>query len=155
MNQTNDLLELIRSARQRCLLCDGAAMLAQRPNDARVSGAGPPRKTFFHPRLCKAPHPLQPIVRRLTAAACAIGKERAEFEAPPDPDGDAHRRGAHRGLVFSGLREAAAPHMPSPKRVGTWRAAVTQATDAAAGMLAHQSLSPRRVRHAEACTGGA
>ncbi len=40
-----------------------AAMLAQRPNDARVSGAGPARKTFIRPRACKAPHPLQPIVR--------------------------------------------------------------------------------------------
>ena len=40
-----------------------AAMLAQRPNDARVRGAGPARKTFLRPKACKAPHPLQPIVR--------------------------------------------------------------------------------------------
>jgi hypothetical protein len=43
-------------------------MRAQRPNDARVRGAGPPRKTFIAPKACKAPHPLQPIVRRLDSA---------------------------------------------------------------------------------------
>jgi hypothetical protein len=40
-----------------------AAMLAQRPNETRVRGAGPARKTFLRPKTCKAPHPLQPIVR--------------------------------------------------------------------------------------------
>jgi hypothetical protein len=35
----------------------------QAPNDTRVRGAGPPRKTFVRPKACKAPHPLQPIVR--------------------------------------------------------------------------------------------
>jgi hypothetical protein len=40
-----------------------AAMLAQRPNDTRVSGAGPPRKPVLRLKACKAPHPLQPIVR--------------------------------------------------------------------------------------------
>ncbi len=39
-------------------------MLAQPPNDARVSGAGPVRKTSLRANACKAPHPLQPIVRR-------------------------------------------------------------------------------------------
>ena len=34
-----------------------------RPNDARVRGAGPARKPFVGLKACKAPHPLQPIVR--------------------------------------------------------------------------------------------
>ena len=46
-----------------------AAMLAQRPNDARVRGARPARKTFVAPKACKAPHPLQPIVRPRGAPA--------------------------------------------------------------------------------------
>jgi hypothetical protein len=29
----------------------------------RVRGAGPERKTFVRTKACKAPHPLQPIVR--------------------------------------------------------------------------------------------
>jgi hypothetical protein len=33
----------------------------QRPNDTRVRGAGPARKTVIRPKACKAPHPLQPI----------------------------------------------------------------------------------------------
>ena len=33
------------------------------PNDARVRGAGPARKTFVRPKACPAPNPLQPIVR--------------------------------------------------------------------------------------------
>jgi hypothetical protein len=40
-----------------------AAMSAQQPNDTRVRGAGPARKTFVGPKACKTPHPLQPIVR--------------------------------------------------------------------------------------------
>ena len=40
-----------------------AAMLAQRPNDTRVSGAGPPLKAVVHRKAWAAPHPLQPIVR--------------------------------------------------------------------------------------------
>jgi hypothetical protein len=40
-----------------------AAMFAQRPNDARVRGAGPSRKAFLRLKGCKGPHPLQPIVR--------------------------------------------------------------------------------------------
>jgi hypothetical protein len=43
-----------------------AAMRVQRPNDTRVRGAGPARKTFLRPKACKAPHPLQPLVRRRT-----------------------------------------------------------------------------------------
>jgi len=35
----------------------------ERPDDTRVRGAGPARKTFVRPKACKAPHPLQPIVR--------------------------------------------------------------------------------------------
>jgi hypothetical protein len=50
---------------------------------------------------------------------------------------------------------AAAPHVRSPKRSAAWCAAVMHATDAAAGMRAHDSLSPRRVRRTEACPGGA
>jgi hypothetical protein len=57
--------------------------------------------------------------------------------------------------MFSGSREAAAPHMRSPKRASAWCAAVTHAMDVSAAMLAHRSRSPRRVRHATACPGGA
>ncbi len=37
------------------------------PNDTRVRGAGPSRKPFIAPKARKAPHPLQPIVRRKRA----------------------------------------------------------------------------------------
>jgi hypothetical protein len=47
--------------------------LASRPNDTRVRGAGPARKTFMRPKVCKAPHPLQPIVRRLLGRSSAGG----------------------------------------------------------------------------------
>jgi hypothetical protein len=41
-------------------------MLAQRPNDTRVRGAGPPRKAFIATKACKAPHPLRAIVSQHT-----------------------------------------------------------------------------------------
>jgi hypothetical protein len=41
------------------------------PNDTRVRGAGPERKIFVsHTKACKAPHPLQPIVRRRASRPC-------------------------------------------------------------------------------------
>jgi hypothetical protein len=53
----------VKRVRQPRVNPAAAAMLAQRPNDTRVRGAGPARKTFIAPKACKAPHPLQPIVR--------------------------------------------------------------------------------------------
>ena len=41
----------------------GSETLSKRPNDTRVRGAGPARKPLLCPKACKAPHPLQPIVR--------------------------------------------------------------------------------------------
>jgi hypothetical protein len=54
------------------------------PNDARVSGAGPMRKTFIAPKACKAPHPLQPIVRpqRLVYRRVVVSTRADPFELP-------------------------------------------------------------------------
>ena len=78
-------------------------MLTERPNDTRVRGAGPARKTFLRLKACKAPHPLQPIVRRPTASACARAAEREGAEAPPGRDAGAHRRDAHPCFVVQRL----------------------------------------------------
>jgi hypothetical protein len=51
---------------------------SERPNDTRVSGAGPSRKTFITPKTCKAPHPLQPIVRRRIASHSTAPEQRAD-----------------------------------------------------------------------------
>jgi hypothetical protein len=45
---------------------------ARTPNDTRVRGAGPARKTFLRPKACTAPHPLQPIVRPRRATSLAM-----------------------------------------------------------------------------------
>jgi hypothetical protein len=59
---------MCRPGSSRTGVCRRAECAAQKPNpaapnDTRVRGAGPPRKTFLRPKVCKAPHPLQPIVR--------------------------------------------------------------------------------------------
>ena len=68
----------VRSLKAVCgkRLPAAAAMLAQRPHDARVSGAGPRERLRLRPK-CEAPHPLQPIVRHVTAGA------RSEQSGPP------------------------------------------------------------------------
>jgi hypothetical protein len=61
-----------------------AAMLVQRPNAPRVSGAGPARKTFIRPKACKAPHPLQPIVRPAEAPQADVCRCRGNLQSLAD-----------------------------------------------------------------------
>jgi hypothetical protein len=42
---------------------------SEQPNDTRVRGAGPPRKPLLQLKACKAPYPLQPIVRPVRCAS--------------------------------------------------------------------------------------
>ena len=58
-------LGLIAKAEECAQSAMGECVLDNRSHRTtnRVRGAGPPRKTFIAPKACKAPHPLQPIVR--------------------------------------------------------------------------------------------
>jgi len=49
------------------MMCEGEDVAP--PNDTRVRGAGPTRKTPVRPKACQAPHPLQPIVRAAGSAS--------------------------------------------------------------------------------------
>jgi hypothetical protein len=55
--------ELLAQKPVRRAECDALRPVPAAPNDTRVRGAGPPPKTFPSSKACKAPHPLQPIVR--------------------------------------------------------------------------------------------
>jgi hypothetical protein len=72
--------------------------LVQRPNDTRVRGAGPARRAFLQLKACKAPHPLQPIVRPATAGA------RTEQRSAPQLGTTSYGTGAHCGAPRCGRR---------------------------------------------------
>src|SRR5688572_19788351 len=57
-------------------------MPAQRPDDTRVRGAGPTRKTGPQAESIPAPHPLQPIVRRRPAGTALEQKGARTVEVP-------------------------------------------------------------------------
>jgi hypothetical protein len=56
------------------------------PNDTRTRGAEPVRKPFRRPKICKAPHPLQPIVRprRPVTRGIGVGQARLTYPQPTD-----------------------------------------------------------------------
>jgi hypothetical protein len=100
-------------------------MPTERPNDARVSGAGP-RASLSCAR--KHARPRIHCSRLLGAGqpAQALNQKRApQVVAPQGRGAGAHRRGAHRSLAFpQRLARTAAPHLSLPKRTETSRAAV-------------------------------
>jgi hypothetical protein len=103
-------------------------------------------QSFPHPQTCKAPHPLQPIVRRPTPSPSAEPDDRTggggaagprSWCAPAWRAPKPHRSAARAG--------AAAPHVGSPERAATWRAAVNSRR----GRLGQEFLAEKPVRRAE------